>query len=167
MTEYDNTNSGALYPAEHMKPVGRADWDDLKILRQGKVDVEGNESRMVITQSTSRDGKTYFEVYQAIGERVLVTEVTDRDGNTYFEFYKKIGPIYANDRKRTERDADMSGTVIPGDGSGGEYMIWGRKRETKSGVKMTSVSLAPKERKSETPTSSSYQNNELDEDTPF
>jgi hypothetical protein len=167
MSEYDNTNTGALYPAEHMAPVGRAEWDDLKILRQGKVDIEGTESRMVLTQSTTRDGKTYFEVYQAMAERGLVAEVTDRDGNKYFEFYKKIGPIYPNDRKRTERDADMSGTVIPGDGSNGEYMIWGRKRETKSGVKMTSVSLAPKEKKTETQQSSGYQNNQLDDDTPF
>lgn len=167
MSDYDNTNTGALYPAEHMKPFGRASWDDMKILRQGKVNVEGDENRMVITQSTSRDGKTYFEVYEAIPDRGLVVEVTDRDGNTFFEFYRKIGPIYANDRKRSDKDADMSGTVTPKDGSLGEYMIWGRKRETKSGVKMTSISIAPKEKKAETPSSNHYDNNTFDDDTPF
>jgi len=167
MSDYDNTNSGALYPAEHMKPFGRASWDDLKILRQGKVNIEGEESRMILTQSTSKDGKTYFEVYEAMSDRALVAEVTDRDGNTYFEFYKKIGPIYANDRKRSDRDADMSGTVTPKDGSLGEYMIWGRKRETKSGVKMTSVSLAAKEKKNESPTYSASSSDSLDDDVPF
>lgn len=161
MSDYDNTNSGALYPAEHMKPIGRKDWDDLKIIRQGKVDVEGSESRMVITQATSREGKTYFEVYQSVGDRVLVAEVTDRDGNTYFEFFKKVGPIFTNDRKRTDKDADMSGTITPDDGSLGEYMIWGRKRTTKSGVAMTSVSFAPKTKKeSDSSYSEAYRNKE-------
>jgi len=149
MSDYDNTNSGALYPADNMKPVGRKDWDDLKIIRQGKVDVEGSESRMVITQSTSREGKTYFEVYQSVKDRTLVVENTDRNGNTYYEFFEKIGPIYTNDRKRTDKDADMSGTITPNGGELGEYMIWGRKRTTKSGNPMTSVSFAPKEKKSD------------------
>ena len=35
--EYDNKNSGALYPAENME-----------IIRQGKIDVEGNDVYMLI-----------------------------------------------------------------------------------------------------------------------
>lgn len=143
--QYDNTNSGALYPAEHMTTIGRK--DDLKVIRHGKVDVEGSETNMVITQTTSREGKTYFEVYEEVDDRVLVVEVTARDGSTYHKFLKKIGPIYTNDRKRTEKDADMSGTVKPQDGSLGEYMIWGRKRTTRDGAPLTSISLAPKEKK--------------------
>ena len=159
MSDYDNTNSGALYPADNMKPIGRKDWDDLKIIRQGKVDVEGSESRMVITQSTSREGKTYFEVYQSVGDRILVAENTDRNGNTYYEFFQKVGPIYTNDRKRTDKDADMSGTITPNGGEMGEYMIWGRKRTTKSGDPMTSVSFAPKQKK-ESDYEEAYRNKE-------
>jgi len=158
MSNYDNTNSGALYPAEHMQTVGRR--DDLKVIRQGKVDIEGSDTNMVITQATSREGKTYFEVYEEVDDRVLVLEVTARDGSTYHKFLKKIGPIYTNDRKRSEKDADMSGTVKPNDGSLGEYMIWGRKRTTKDGVAMTSISLAPKEKKSESSYEEAYRNKE-------
>ena len=159
MSDYDNTNSGALYSADNMKPIGRKDWDDLKIIRQGKVDVEGSESRMVITQSTSREGKAYFEVYQSVGDRVLVAENTDRNGNTYYEFFQKVGPIYTNDRKRTDKDADMSGTITPNGGEMGEYMIWGRKRTTKAGDPMTSVSFAPK-KKQESSEEEAYRNKE-------
>lgn len=103
--EYDNTNSGVLFPAE-----------DVKVLRKGPVDIEGKERDMMITQSTTRTGKQIFEVWQ------------------------KAGPIFVNE-KRSEKDADMSGSV---ETEHGEYKIWGRKRtSSRTGAPLTSVSLAP------------------------
>ena len=106
MTEYDNTNSGAVFPANNQK-----------LIRQGTLNVEGKDENVAIVQTTTKTGKTVFEVYQ------------------------KIGAVFINDRKRDEKDADMSGTVsfVMGD-----YTMWGRKRESKSGMSFTSLSIAPK-----------------------
>lgn len=106
MAEYDNTNTGALFPAENMK-----------VIRQGKIDIEGKEDDYCLCQVQTKNGHTIFEVYQ------------------------KVGAVFINERKRDEKDADMSGTVTI---EGTDYMMWGRKRESKSGMAFTAISCAVK-----------------------
>lgn len=108
MNEYDNTNQGAVFPASNEK-----------LIRSGKLNIEGIEERVTIVQVTTKTGKTVFEVY------------------------KKVGAVFINDNKRDEKDADMSGTVNFGNPKG-DYMMWGRKRESKGGVPFTSLTIAPK-----------------------
>jgi hypothetical protein len=106
MTEYDNTNTGALFPAENMK-----------VVRQGRINVDGAEENFCLVQVQTKAGKTVFEMYQ------------------------KVGAVFANERKRDEKDADMSGSMTVRDK---EFMVWGRKRESKNGLGFTSVSVAGK-----------------------
>jgi len=105
--EYDNTNTGAMFNAEHMK-----------VIRQGPLDVEGNERSFCICQTQTKTGKVVFEVYE------------------------KVGAIFTNDRKRTDKDPDMSGTVTL---DGVDYMMFGRKRQSKAGVPFTGVNITVKE----------------------
>ena len=51
--EYDNKNSGALYPAENME-----------IIRQGKIDVEGNDVYMLIVKMKDKNGNDHYKFYQ-------------------------------------------------------------------------------------------------------
>jgi hypothetical protein len=52
MTEYDNTNNGALFT-----PI------DTNIIRQGKVNVEGTDKNMLIVKSKDREGMEYYKLY--------------------------------------------------------------------------------------------------------
>tara|TARA_R110000751_G_scaffold56451_4_gene120421 strand:+ start:4140 stop:4535 length:396 start_codon:yes stop_codon:yes gene_type:complete len=56
MTEYDNTNSGALFNTSNQK-----------LLRSGPVNVEGSDETLCIIQTETKNGKTIFEVYQKVG----------------------------------------------------------------------------------------------------
>ena len=104
--EYDNTNSGALFGAENYK-----------VIRQGKLDIEGQEENVCITQSEGRNGKTFIEVWV------------------------KAGNVWQND-KRTERDPDISGDVVL---RGQDYKFYGRKRvSNRTGASFTAVNIDPK-----------------------
>jgi len=130
--DYDNTNTGAMFNAEHMK-----------IIRQGPLNVEGNERYFTICQTQTKTGKTVFEVYE------------------------KVGAIFANERKKTDKDPDMSGTVNL---DGFDYMMFGRKRQSKSGVPFTGVNIAVKEDRSDgnEPMSPNVQSDEdFNDDIPF
>ena len=104
MADYDNTNSGALFAAEHMK-----------IIRQGKVNVDGVEDNYVLVQTETAGGKTIFEMYQ------------------------KVGALFVNDKKRTENDPDISGSVT--DKSSGEWRFAGWKKTSKAGDQYTSIGV--------------------------
>lgn len=106
MAEYDNTNTGALFPSENMK-----------VVRQGRINVDGAEENFCLVQVQTKAGKTVFEVYQ------------------------KVGAVFVNDRKRDEKDADMSGQMTVRDK---DFMVWGRKRESKNGLGFTAISIAGK-----------------------
>ena len=56
MTDYDNTNSGALFNAANQK-----------LVRAGDVDVNGTSERLAIVLTETKNGKTIFEVYQKVG----------------------------------------------------------------------------------------------------
>lgn len=108
MTEYDDTNQGALFAAAHCK-----------IIRQGPVNMQGDDQHLAIVEVTTKDHQKFYEVYQ------------------------KVGAIFTNDDKRNDDDPDMSGEI---NYHGLEMKIWGRKRVgNKSGNKFTAISLAPKQ----------------------
>lgn len=105
MADYDNTNSGAMFSA-----------DNMKLLRQGKVNVNGVEDDYIIVQATLPSGQNIFEVYQ------------------------KVGALFTNE-KRTERDPDISGTIK--DKASGEWRMSGWKKTSSRGSSYTSIGIRP------------------------
>jgi uncharacterized protein (DUF736 family) len=53
----DNTNSGILYK----------NTDDWKIIQQGKLNIEGEEQRIIGVSRKNKDGQPMVELYRAIG----------------------------------------------------------------------------------------------------
>lgn len=84
MAEYDNTNSGAVF-----KP-----FETMKMILQGKVDIEGNERKVVLVADKTKSDKKIIEVYQKVG--VLFEE--DKGDNEKRPDYS--GPLedYATDK---------------------------------------------------------------------
>lgn len=54
---YDNTNTGAAF-----KP-----FDTMKMILQGKVNLEGNDRKVVMVADTTSSGMKIIEVYQKVG----------------------------------------------------------------------------------------------------
>tara|TARA_R100000329_G_C7539860_1_gene190565 strand:- start:62 stop:454 length:393 start_codon:yes stop_codon:yes gene_type:complete len=101
MSQYEN--SGNLFPASNMK-----------IVRHGKLDVEGADQEVIISQVTTKNNKTVFEVYRKIGAMFINTD--------------------------DEQDYDASGKI---ETEHGEYMMWSRKRTDKNNNPFTRASIAP------------------------
>ena len=57
MADYDPTNSGAAFPP----------FDDMQMILQGKINVEGRENRYVVVRRETRDGREIMEVYEKVG----------------------------------------------------------------------------------------------------
>jgi len=57
MSEYDNTNTGAAF-----KP-----FDSMKLILQGKVNLEGNDRDIVLVTDTTKSGKKIIKAYQKLG----------------------------------------------------------------------------------------------------
>lgn len=129
--EYDNTNSGALFSASNQS-----------IVRSGKVNIEGHESRMAIIQTKTKDGSVIYSIY------------------------KEIGYINPTKNKTSDKQPDMTGEI---ETPNGQYMVWGRKKTSPKNNDYTSLSLAPKDEDKVTPPSASPppQNEELNDDVPF
>ena len=104
MSDYDNTNSGALFPAEHMK-----------VIRQGRIDIEGTEDNYALIQTETPNGHTIFEVYQ------------------------RVGAVFANSDKKSEKAPDMSGNIT--DKASGEWRMAGWKKISKAGDPFTSIAM--------------------------
>ena len=64
---YDNTNTGAAF-----KP-----FDSMKMILQGKVNLEGNDHKTVLVADTTKSGMKIIEVYQKVG----VMFENDKRGN--------------------------------------------------------------------------------------
>ena len=77
MADYNNTNSGAAF-----KP-----FDSQRLILQGKVNLEGNDRKVVLVADQTRDGKKIIEVYQ------------------------KVAVLFDNDKKGNEAAPDYSGPV--------------------------------------------------------
>ncbi len=56
MSDYDNTNRGALFPTA-----------DRALIRQGQVHFGPTAEDIAVVKATTKTGKTIFEVYQKIG----------------------------------------------------------------------------------------------------
>ena len=84
MAEYDNTNSGAVF-----KP-----FETMKMILQGKVNIEGNDRKVVLVADKTKQDKKIIEVYQKVA--VLFEE--DKGDNENRPDYS--GPVedYATDK---------------------------------------------------------------------
>ena len=56
MASYDNTNSGALFPANHMK-----------VIRQGRIDIEGTGRFLHLVQCETPSGKIVLRCIKKSG----------------------------------------------------------------------------------------------------
>lgn len=74
---YDNTNSGAAF-----KP-----FDTMKMILQGKINLEGNDRKVVMVADTTKSGMKIIEVYQ------------------------KVGVLFENEKNGNENAPDYSGPV--------------------------------------------------------
>jgi hypothetical protein len=68
MAEYDNSNTGAAFTP----------FPSQQMILQGKINVDGTDSKIVLVKDETRDGRQIIEVYQKMG--------------TFFENDKKSNP---------------------------------------------------------------------------
>lgn len=101
MADYNNTNSGAAF-----KP-----FDSQRLILQGKVNLEGNDRKVVLVADQTRDGKKIIEVYQ----KVAVLFDNDKKGNEAAPDYS--GPL---DDYATNKDMRIAAWKRQKDG--GNYM---------------------------------------------
>tara|TARA_R110001599_G_scaffold69607_1_gene196088 strand:+ start:353 stop:736 length:384 start_codon:yes stop_codon:yes gene_type:complete len=105
---YDNTNTGAAF-----KP-----FDSMKMILQGKVNLEGNDHKTVLVADTTKSGMKIIEVYQ------------------------KVGVMFENDKRGNDSAPDYSGPME--DHVANKPMqIAGWKKE-KDGNSYLSMQLSPK-----------------------
>jgi hypothetical protein len=128
-------NSGNLFPSANSK-----------VVRQGKLDVEGMNHELVIVQVTTKNNKTVYEVYE------------------------KVGALHPNETKTEQKDWDMSGEIVV---LGEKLMMWCRKKFDKNNNAYTRASVAPAREMSDdksTPPQEGQikeQDSDLDDDIPF
>jgi len=77
MAEYDNTNQGAAFTP----------FPTQKMILQGKMNVEGNDNKIILVSDETRDGRKIIEIYQKVG----VLFENDQKGNDNAPNYS--GPI--------------------------------------------------------------------------
>jgi hypothetical protein len=92
MAEYDNTNSGAAF-----KP-----FDTQRMILQGKLNVDGNDKKIILVADQTKAGMKIVEVYQ------------------------KFGVMFENDKKGNEKAPDYSGPI---DDTGLKIAGWKRAKE--------------------------------------
>jgi len=93
MADYDDTNSGATFPP----------FDDMKMILQGKINVDGRDSRYTIVRRETRDGREILEVYEKVGA-MFVNEGTNDAAPNY------TGMLYNTNDKQvpyTQPKTDM------------------------------------------------------------
>ena len=78
MSDYDNTNSGVIF-----KP-----HEDQKFVGQGKLNIEGNDSKYV-----------------------LIKEKLSASGAPQMVLYKRAGVLFKNDKKGNDKAPDLSGPL--------------------------------------------------------
>lgn len=77
MAEYDNTNRGAAFPP----------FQTQSMILQGKLNVEGNDEKVVLVKDETRSGKQIIELYA------------------------KVGVLFQNDKRGNDAAPDYSGTM--------------------------------------------------------
>jgi hypothetical protein len=109
MTEYDNTNRGSAFPPK----------EDARMILEGKLDIQGRESRAVIVKRPTKTGKDVLEVYQ------------------------KVGAMWLNDRKKGDKDPDYTGVLEDGLHSDKRIAAW--RKQSQSGQNFMSLSVSDKQ----------------------
>ena len=57
MADYDNTNDGVAFPP----------FEDMKMILQGKMNVEGRDSKYTVVRRVTQSGMEVMEVYEKVG----------------------------------------------------------------------------------------------------
>jgi hypothetical protein len=68
MADYDNTNKGAAFPP----------FPTQQMILQGKVNIEGTDTNVVLVKDETKSGKTVISVYQKVG--VLFPNTKEKEG---------------------------------------------------------------------------------------
>ena len=95
MSEYDDTNRGALFPAE-----------DQKIIRSGPVNIDGSQEHCAIVQTKTKSGKTIFEFYQKIGAIFPNEKRNENDADMSGNLETKSGPMKVWGRKKQSKNGN-------------------------------------------------------------
>ena len=112
MAEYDNTNSGAVF-----KP-----FETMKLILQGKVNIEGNERKIVLVADKTKSDKKIIEVYQ------------------------KVGVLFEEDKGDNEKRPDYSGP-LEDYATNKDMRIAAWNRQSDGGNKYMSLSISEKQSK--------------------
>lgn len=112
MAEYDNTNSGAVF-----KP-----FETMKMILQGKVNIEGNDRKVVLVADKTKSDKKIIEVYQ------------------------KVGVLFEEDKGDNEKRPDYSGP-LEDYATDKDMRIAAWKRQSDGGNKYLSLQISEKQRK--------------------
>ena len=105
---YDNTNTGAAF-----KP-----FDSMKMILQGKVNLEGNDHKTVLVADTTKSGMKIIEVYQ------------------------KVGVMFENDKRGNDSAPDYSGPME--DHVAKQPMQIAGWKKDKDGSNYLSMQISPK-----------------------
>ena len=103
--QYDDNNRGAAFTP----------FPTQRMILQGKINIEGTDSKIVIVQDETKDGRSVMEVYQ------------------------KLGVLFDNDKKGNENAPDYSGPI--GDGNL-RMAAW---RKMKGDKPYLSMNVSPKQ----------------------
>lgn len=106
--QHNPVNNGALHEPRYQK-----------LLRYGRINIEGEENNYAIVQITTKSGASVFEVMQ------------------------RVGTIRPNDRKRDGegfRDPDTRGIIKV---NNVDWRISGWKKTSKQGNDFTSIAISP------------------------
>ena len=77
MTDYDRTNTGALFEPKYQR-----------LIRYGRINIEGSEDSYAIVEVKTKSGKTVFEVMKRVG--VLFPNEKKREGKRDPDTYGKL-----------------------------------------------------------------------------
>ncbi len=128
MSDYDNTNTGAAF-----KP-----FDNMKLILQGKLNLEGNDRDIVLVTDTTKSGKRIIKAYQKLG--VMFENDSDNEK----------APSYSGslDDYATNKDMQIAGWKRDKDGS-------------------AYISMKVSEKYSDTPNVNQSLDQQLGDDIPF
>ena len=67
MAEYDNINDGVAFPP----------FEDMKMILQGKINVEGRDAKCVVVKRVTQSGMEIMELYEKVGVMFKNDNATD------------------------------------------------------------------------------------------
>tara|TARA_R110002050_G_scaffold274775_1_gene419330 strand:- start:286 stop:675 length:390 start_codon:yes stop_codon:yes gene_type:complete len=129
MSDYDNTNTGAAF-----KP-----FDNMKLILQGKLNLEGNDRDIVLVTDTTKSGKRIIKAYQ------------------------KLGVMFENDSDN-EKAPSYSGS-LDDYATNKDMQIAGWKKD--AGATSPYISIKVSEKYSDTPNVNQSLDKQLGDDIPF